>query len=190
MASPPLRAGLARRPTSGLPIAPTRRTRRPPTRGRRNPPSSHSASQQPYDQENSDDPRDGCPQPHECSGLATLPSMGAASPVNVTKTKLKTTSSSRSSPVISRPTFAPIQPDGTWPVRRHGSDSPLVPDRFICSAQREHGHRASRRLGCGYAWECGRSSRAATWARPRILIRRASHRKQPELPRWVCVLVR
>ena len=73
--------------------------------------------------------------------------MVTASRVNVTKTKLKTTSSSRSSPVISRPTFAPIQPNGTWPVRRHGSDSPLVPDSFICSAQREHGRRASRRLG-------------------------------------------
>jgi len=36
------------------------------------PTSPHSGSQQPYDEENSDDPRDGCPQPHECSGHGDL----------------------------------------------------------------------------------------------------------------------
>lgn len=50
------------------------------------PTSPHSASQQPYDEENSDDPRDGCPQPHECSGHGDLESRrsnGRSSPRRV-----------------------------------------------------------------------------------------------------------
>jgi hypothetical protein len=116
-------AGLARRPTSGLPIAPTRRTRRPPTRGRRNPPARTLRRNSPTTKRTRTIPAKAAHSPANAAVMATLPSMGTASPVNATETKLKTTSSSsRSSPVISRPTFPPIQPDGARPVRRQDRD--------------------------------------------------------------------
>ena len=123
MASPPLR----RRTRAETDHRTTHSANSPnaaPTNTRQAEPTSpHSASQQPCDEENSDDPRDGCPQPHECSGHGDLALDGFSSPVNATETKLKTTSSSsRSSPVISRPTFPPIQPDGARPVRRQDRD--------------------------------------------------------------------
>ena len=109
MASPPLR----RRTRTETDQRTTHSANSPnaaPTKTRQAEPTRpHSASQQPYDEENSDDPRDGCPQPHECSGNGDLALDGFSSPVNATETKLKTTSSSsRSSPVIGRPTFPPI----------------------------------------------------------------------------------
>ena len=68
-------------------------------------------------------PRRAAHSPTNAAVMATLPSIGTASSVDATETKLKTTSSSsRSSPGISRPTFPPIQPDGARPVRRQDKD--------------------------------------------------------------------
>lgn len=123
MASPPLRRR-TRTETDQRTTHSANSPNAPPTNTRQAEPTNpHSASRQPYDEENSDDPRDGCPQPHECSGHGDLALDGFSSPVNATATKLKTTSSSsRSSPVISRPTFPPIQPDGARPVLRQDRD--------------------------------------------------------------------
>src|SRR5680860_1353431 len=72
MASPPLR----RRTRTQTDQRTTHSANSPnaaPTNTRQaDPTRPHSASQQPYDEENSDAPRDGCPQPHECSGHGDL----------------------------------------------------------------------------------------------------------------------
>jgi hypothetical protein len=142
-------AGLARRPTSELPIAQTRRTRRPPTRGRRNPPARTLRRNSPTTKRTRTIPATAAHSPTNAAVMATLPSMGTASPVNATETKLKTTSSSsRSSPVISRPTFPPIQPDGARPVRRQDRDcrwseivSAARPSESTATARLDFAHR-------------------------------------------------
>jgi len=114
---------------------------------RAEPTSPHSASQQPYDEENSDDPRDGCPQPHECSGHGDLALDGNcfAGERDGDETQdhvlvIAFQPSNQSSNLSADP--------ARWSKARSsaGQGLPLVRDRFICAAQREHGHRAYRRF--------------------------------------------
>src|SRR5680860_191342 len=119
MASPPLR----RRTRTETDQRTTHSANSPnaaPTNTRQAEPTSpHSASKQPYDEENSDDPRDGCPQPHECSGHGDLALDGnyfaGERDGDETQDHVLVIAFE---PVISLPTFPPIQPDGARPVRR------------------------------------------------------------------------
>lgn len=150
MASPPLRHR-TRTETDQRTTHSANSPNAAPTKTRQAEPTSpHSASQQPYDEENSDDPRDGCPQPHECSGHGDLGLDGTcfAGEGDGDETQdhvlvIAFEPSDRSS------NLSADQPDGARPVRRQDRDLPLVRDRFICAAQREPGHRAYRRFRQG-----------------------------------------